>query len=574
MFYQLKAAMLYLLLVANFALITSARAQKEIKIAFISDIHIHDIYPEQDTAALHYLYDSTAHKTILIRSLNSEMNSTRLFNENYYALHQALLEIAQKGIKLVIIPGDLTDDGQLVNLTAVKEILSYYQQQYHMRFLVTNGNHDVSEPFETESGKSDFLSLGGEPIGVYSSTALVKKPHDQVYPLLKVGGYQAVFNSLQSFGFSPSSEDLFYTTPHHTFNYDAYRYNATMFDLNKRWYHYGIDSFPDLTYLAEPIKDLWVMAIDGNIFEKRNDGSFDNIDDGYKFIHQKPFLLSWIKAMVAEAKKRGKTLIAFSHYPILDFNNGHSPALKKIIGADKFQLSRVPEDSIQQFFLESGLQVHFGGHMHINQHGYLRRDSGAVMWNIQVPSLAAFPPAYKIASVKYDAIRITTYPLKNVIHYNELFNYYDREKKDSALSKIVKASGNYYQFTRNHLQYLANNRFYYNEFDNAAWDAFKNNPSAEWIPDSLLHVFTKKEQNIFLHITFIDIIRDLYFIRNGNDLGIKEIPAARLKLYRRWAQLTATSKYPSLLDKLITVMQQMINDSISTTTTSMKLVTK
>jgi len=351
---------------------TTALAQKDIKIAFISDIHIHNVYPDKDSSALSYFYDSAAHKYILIRTLGSEMNSTRLFNENYYALHQALQEIADKGIKLVIVPGDYTDDGQLLNLSLVKDIFSLYAKKYQIRFLVTNGNHDVSEPFETDAGKDDFLSLDGTQVGVYSSALLAKQPNDKVYPLLKVGGYEAVFNIMRSFGFEPSAGDVFYSTPYQPFNYDAYRYDTAAFALKKRWYRYGKDSFPDLTYLVEPVKDLWVMAIDGNTFERNSNNSFENVGDGYQYLYQKKVLLNWIKNTVAEAKKRGKTLIAFSHYPALDFNNGQSAALKKIVGNNKFQLNRLPGDSIQAFFADAGIPVHFGGHMHINQHGYIK----------------------------------------------------------------------------------------------------------------------------------------------------------------------------------------------------------
>lgn len=567
-----KQKIIILCLFAYSIVATQAQGQENIKVAFISDIHLHNIYPVKDSVALRRFYDTAANTTVLIRTLESEMNSTRLFNENYYALRQALQEIADKGIQLVIVPGDCTDDGQLLNLLAVKDIFLKYQQQYKMRFLVTNGNHDVSEPFETESGKSDFLSLQGEPTGVYSSPSLLKKPNDQVYPLLKVGGYDAVFNMLQSFGFSPNEKDLFYNTPHHPFDYDHYHFDSAAFSFNTRWYHYGSDSFPDLTYVAEPVKDLWVMSIDGNVFEKQQGQSFDNIGDGYRFIRQKPFLLPWIKKVATEAKRRGKALIAFSHYPVLDFNNQQTPALQKLVGANNFQLNRAPGDSIGTMLAAAGLQVFFAGHMHINQHGYMATSEGKGIWNIQVPSLAAFPPAYKIATISKNQIIINTHLIKNVSHYTDLFTYYSREKKNESLQQLLQSSRHYDAFTKNHLNYLATNRFYNNDFGDQKWNAFKKAKPVGWVNKDFLQRLTANDKKQFLQLSFKKILFDLYLVRNGNDIGIKEIAPARLQLYRKWASLATENKdKASALDELIIIMQKMIEHSIPTKETVIKL---
>lgn len=541
----------------------TALSQQITKAAFISDIHIHNIYPDTKTDQLNYFYDSAAGKAVLIRTLESEMNSTRLFNENYFALQQALDDIAKQDIKLVIIPGDYSDDGQLMNLIAVKDMLSFYQQKFQIRFLLTNGNHDA-EPFSIEGGKRDFLGPDGKPICVYSADALKRNPTDQVYPLLKVGGYEAVFGILKNFGFLPSPKDLFYNTPHHPMNYDTYVFDSSLFSFKTRWYHYQNDSLPDLTYLVEPVKDLWVMAIDGNIFEKRANQSFENIGDGYEFLDRKPFLLAWIKQVVAAAKLKGKTLIAFSHYPMLDFNNGLSEQLAEVLGKNNFQLPRVPTTIAQNRLLESGLQVHFAGHMHINQHGNLTNNKGQQLWNIQVPSLAAFPPAYKIANISKKKISITTHALNHVKDYNKLFAFYTREQKSEKLSEILNHSPNYYSFTKNHLNYLAVNRFYYGDFKDKKWDEYKNNNSEYWPLGSVKSLLGKNDYQTLINTGFQDIVFDLYLVRNGNDLGIKEIPKARLKLYRKWASLAKTNANNTAINELIILLQQLIDNSLPT----------
>ena len=109
-----------LLLFACLFLFDSFAASAQ-KIAFISDAHIQNIedYPE------------------LIRSMEAQVQSTRLFNENYFALLAALDDVAQRNISLVVLPGDLTDNGQFINQEKINQILTDYTKRYGMKFFVT-----------------------------------------------------------------------------------------------------------------------------------------------------------------------------------------------------------------------------------------------------------------------------------------------------------------------------------------------------------------------------------------------------------------------------------------------------
>ena len=62
----------------------ASEAYAQHRIAFISDAHIQNIvdYPE------------------LVRSMEVQVQSTRLFNENYYALIAALEDAAKRGITI------------------------------------------------------------------------------------------------------------------------------------------------------------------------------------------------------------------------------------------------------------------------------------------------------------------------------------------------------------------------------------------------------------------------------------------------------------------------------------------
>lgn len=89
------------------------------QIAFISDAHIQDV-------------DGHAER---VRSMEAQVQSTRLFNENYYAFLAALDDVASRDIRWVVLPGDLTDDGQFFNQQKIKELLNSYAAAKGMRFL-------------------------------------------------------------------------------------------------------------------------------------------------------------------------------------------------------------------------------------------------------------------------------------------------------------------------------------------------------------------------------------------------------------------------------------------------------
>ena len=76
----------------------------------------------------------------------AQVQSTRLFNENYYAFLAALDDVARRDIRWVVLPGDLTDDGQFFNQQKIKELLNSYAAAKGMRFFVTTGNHDPALP--------------------------------------------------------------------------------------------------------------------------------------------------------------------------------------------------------------------------------------------------------------------------------------------------------------------------------------------------------------------------------------------------------------------------------------------
>lgn len=73
--------------------------ETSLQVAFMPDIHFHDVYGDFQDGSFDGLPNSLSGDRATIRTMESQMNSTRLFNENYFALIAALDDVVDRGIK-------------------------------------------------------------------------------------------------------------------------------------------------------------------------------------------------------------------------------------------------------------------------------------------------------------------------------------------------------------------------------------------------------------------------------------------------------------------------------------------
>jgi len=150
--------------------------QKEVKVAFLSDVHFQDLYGNFSDNDFKGIINPKTGKATILRTMESQLHSTRIFNENYFAFIVALDDIVSKNIKIVAMPGDFSDDGQAYNLRGLHKILEEYKCKYNMKFYLTTGNHDPVGPFRKDAGKDDFMGENGKPFGIYSKEMIGEKP--------------------------------------------------------------------------------------------------------------------------------------------------------------------------------------------------------------------------------------------------------------------------------------------------------------------------------------------------------------------------------------------------------------
>jgi 3',5'-cyclic AMP phosphodiesterase CpdA len=477
--------------------VSEHNAAQPLQIAFMPDIHFHDIYANFNDNAFAGLPNSLSGKNATIRTMAAQLQSTRLFNENYFALLAALDDAAARGVKLIALPGDFSDDGQPLHVRGLAKILQHYSDSYGMQFFAAPGNHDPVRPFSRPAGKSDYSGAGGYPQPIYSqgtAACAAEVPAAQSHtPLrticseeVKELGYKEIMAQLAPFGFQPQPDYLYWETPYS--NYSELNYNVKLAGeqatYQQRQYeicrqgtggrykqpgYSQCSMVPDSSYLVEPVAGVWLLAIDANVYIPRatGDGYAGAGNAGYnRMFSHKTQVTDWITQVVQRAEQTGKTLIAFSHYPMTEFYNGQSDAIAAQFGADSFQLARRPADKVSQLLAATGLKLHIGGHMHINDTGVSRSADGKVLVNVQAPSLAAYVPAYKLVSIKpQQKVEVQTVVLNDIPRYNELFEHYQQEhstliEQGAPLwNKAILTANNYREFTNWHLSELTRQRF-------------------------------------------------------------------------------------------------------------------
>ncbi|MGQ1947743.1 metallophosphoesterase [Geofilum sp. OHC36d9] len=531
----------------------------ELQIAFMADIHLQDIYGTLNDSDYKGVLNPGNGKYVMARTMQAQLNSTRIFNENYFAFLAALDDVVNRGVKYVVLPGDFSDDGQPVNVRGLQQILDTYSKEYGIHFLATTGNHDPVRPYDIDAWKSDFLGEDGKSQIISSQKDRFTTNSAEELPVVfsqdvRKMGYEGIITYLHDYGFFPKKEDLYWETPFSKYDYSDYNFREALLQADLRLRNYLIPPYytpiPDVSYLVEPEKDVWFLAIDANVYvptqkvkgQPEVGSNYKGSSVGYNnVLSHKAHLISWVKKVTQNAAKYGKTLIVFSHYPMIDFNDDASSYINELMGVGKMQTHRVPQEDVARIFANAGIKLHFGGHLHINDTGIRKSETGNCLINVQIPSLAAYIPAYKLLTVKNkDLMEVETIVLDSVPRFNELFPLY--EKEYAYLSSIgaqnrwdhdILSASDYHEFTSWHLKELVRLRFLKSDWP-ADFTTFllKSsgrdllNYSKASIPEAQI---LSDEYDGW---TGFDMIYDFYRLRSADKLAINDIGWDRIKQYQ------------------------------------------
>ena len=381
-------------------------------VAVIADAHFHDPRSSFGGAGV-----DVNGERLALRSWNDIRAGSRVINETAFALTTALDKIVLAGVQHVIFAGDYTDDGQVENTRSLALLLEKYHQTYGTRFYLIPGNHDTFGPFGKHVS-TRFVTGPDTSVLVTSDPKLVAIQREDAVltAAMRCEGQPAALRHMARFGLFRQPADLHWESPFGTSDAaEARLYDATATDRSV------VHRLMDGSYLVEPEAGLWLLMIDANVFEprigqtepSRKKTFADPADAGWNAVLRlKPFLLSWIKDVVSRAAAAEKTLVTVSHYPVLDPFQDVAGAEDALFGATSI-VRRTPDVIVGTALIAAGLHWHAGGHMHVNATTVMKTDSGGIT-DLSLPSLAAFPPAFKVFHTTQTSVTVETVVLRDV----------------------------------------------------------------------------------------------------------------------------------------------------------------
>lgn len=532
------------------------------RIAVIADAHFHDLYADYGFAGL-----SCGDRRLSFRLLADTARSTRVFNESYFALHYALDDIAARGIRHVVLLGDYSDDGQVETVLGVKRVLDDYADRFGMRFYATVGNHDIFGADGRHRAKR-FLNADGSYSVVSSDPHVRDRGAREVVASSRMfcQGYPDGLDAVANFGFYPRPDDIHWETP---FGRDGDP-EARLYDV------YSPDgrtkrTLMDASYLVEPFSGVWLLMIDANVFvpvdgvAPGEPGDLaDSTSAGWNaMLDHKRFVLDWIKDVSARARRDGKNLLAFSHYPVIDPLDATLDDELALLGRTGMA-ERIPDAAVAEALIDAGIDIHFSGHLHVNDTARHDRD-GKFLINVAMPSLVAFPCAYKVVSMSGHKIGVETVGLDAMSLHPDLRWAYGNEVVPSRL----EAGGmldvaDYGGFVYEHIGHLVGRRYLKREWPKHLAELFRTlnladlaalaliEPPVE--PSGAVTVAIAARKNIDLQahrldpavlagISALDFLADWYRLRMGSELAFEWISRERLAAYGAVERLYANRNW-------------------------------
>lgn len=534
------------------------------RIAVIADAHFHDLHADYGHAGI--VRDGSR---MTLRLLADTARSTRVFNESDFALRHALDRIVADDIRHVVLLGDYSDDGQLETVRGVKRVLDGYAAKFGMRFYATVGNHDIfgaagrhrSKRFMNEDGSYSVVSSDA---AVRDRGARAILEDERMY----CAGYPDGLKAMADFGFYPRPGDLHWETPFGGSGDPADRlYEVCSPDGRSR------RALMDASYLVEPFAGIWLMMIDANVFvpvDGVRSGDAGDLADSTSagwnaMLVHKRFILDWMKDVSSRARRAGKCLLAFSHYPVLDPLDATAEDELALLGRTGM-VERIPGHAVAEALIDAGIEVHFSGHLHVNDTARYARN-GAFLVNVAMPSLVAFPCAYKVISVEEQQLQIETVGIGEMRPDTRLRQAYETEIAATGLDAggMPRAS-DYGTFLSEHLGHLVGRRFLKREWpkDIAALLRGMNLADIAALAligepvaiadaaaavsaldiDRLHDVLGGETIDRLRQVSAMDMLRDWYRLRMASELAQEWIPEERMALYRAVGRLYADGNWP------------------------------
>jgi 3',5'-cyclic AMP phosphodiesterase CpdA len=254
----------------------------------------------------------------------------------------AALEVHAKanGMKYVIIPGDLTSNGEYVAHVQLAKRLEQFEKDSGLQVLVIDGNHDIynyKSATTFESGTEDY------------ARATTPDEFKEIYKNL---GYDLAYHT-----YTPSSGEA-----------------------NKLSYSVKLDGYR-LIFM-----DLTKYSADVTASGK------NGAETGGKFSDE---FLKWVLNEIADAKANGETVIGINHQNLVPHYTSEYTILRGFV-VDDFE-------EITEQLADAGMHFALTGHLHFNEISETVSDDGERIHEVNTDSLTAFPNYFREFTMTTDS---------------------------------------------------------------------------------------------------------------------------------------------------------------------------
>lgn len=250
------------------------------------------------------------------------------------ALVSLSYEVETRGLKHVVLVGDLTTNGEYEGHEDLAKKFLAFEERTGAKVYVTPGNHDINN-----SRASTFVNNVKEPAR--------KTSHSDFYEIYK---------------------DLGFSDAYHKF---------TDFTSNKG----GC-----LSYSVKTDDGYRLILADGGKFTADvTESGEDEQETAGMFTEE---LLQWILKEAKDAKDNGETPLLFTHWNMSGMNYFHEYLMQGFVIDDGYML--------QEILADAGINYSFGGHQHVSDVSITYSDSGNPMYSVITPTLTQFPFSYRV----------------------------------------------------------------------------------------------------------------------------------------------------------------------------------
>lgn len=313
------------MLIGCIPMMASADTAK-IRFGVISDIHYLAPSLKGDTEAWYEFVDNK----------QKEYNDIESLLNN--ALDGVLRNAVEGGENYVLIPGDLTKDGELESHKALAKRLEQFEEETGIPVLVIPGNHDInnSNAVTFENG--------------YKEPAETTSPEQ----------FREIYANL---------------------GYDM----ADSFFVPEEGKKGGMLSY------AATVGGYRLICIDSCMYSEDNgaEGN-EHMTDG----RIADGLLDWIVAECEKANDDGLTIIGMQHHNLIPHTAIEEATLWAFVVQDWLRVAET--------YADAGMHYVFTGHLHANDTNSHVNDNGETVYDILTPTLTGFPNYYKIVDFTSD----------------------------------------------------------------------------------------------------------------------------------------------------------------------------